>query len=39
MEANPKSPIIGRWNITEMEAWDPESFNMEVQAFTAERNR
>ena len=33
MEANPKSPIIGRWNITEIEAWDPEFFNMEVQAF------
>ncbi len=33
MEANSKSPIIGRWNITEMEAWDPESFNMEVHAF------
>ncbi|MHC4173998.1 MAG: hypothetical protein ACYTBX_10040 [Planctomycetota bacterium] len=25
--------IIGRWIITEMESWDPESFNMEVQAF------
>lgn len=33
MEANSKSPIIGRWNITEMETWAPESFNMEVQAF------
>ena len=25
--------IIGRWIITEMESWDPESFNMGVQAF------
>lgn len=33
MEANPKLPIVGRWNITEMEAWYPESFDMEVQAF------
>ncbi len=33
MESKPKLQIIGRWDITEMEAWEPESFNMEVQAF------
>ncbi|MHC4574226.1 MAG: hypothetical protein ACYS76_08855 [Planctomycetota bacterium] len=32
-ESECPSPIIGRWIITEMEAWGPESLNMEVQAF------
>lgn len=28
-----RSAIRGCWIITEMEAWDPEAFNLEVQAF------
>jgi hypothetical protein len=32
-ESEYQSPIIGRWNITEMQTWAPEAFNVEVQAF------
>jgi len=27
------SPLIGRWNIVEMEMWEPDAFNMVVQAY------
>ena len=29
----PKNPFVGIWHIYEMEQWDEDYFNMEVQAF------
>ena len=29
----PKHPLMGIWHIYEMEAWDEDYFNMEVQAY------
>jgi hypothetical protein len=29
----PRSPIVGRWRIVEMEQWTPEDCDMEVPAF------